>query len=393
MGARISRNNIGGPSKLTAQRCVPDTSTQPNDESKHINQPDTSAVGFNSSSHPQPAPARRAAKLPLSAAELYACGVSESQLSAVLCGMQALREAGLVAEDIADVILNDPRVLDLLRFGDYEEAKQLALCQVAESVAKLQASGVPEDRLRELADDGFAVGEIAWVIRNIVNLRETLAHGNRDEARLMAPMLHAFFRKGGRPNHGRQKSHRATGLNGSWLEEYSRVITEARQSPNIGTGTKSTKPEPTTGVSSTWSAPPKSTKIVKTVMMLFGPLVVMGFIAMGIEQLSKPSFSSPAPPAWSPCAVLQQEGGRILERQTEETRIAEDAQDRQMNNLINFLERSGVTEEQRGMAIRNLAARQDIANTAREARQNSEFEAHRQRSRQAGCLAPEINGR
>jgi hypothetical protein len=141
-------------------------------------------------------PARQDSELPVSVAELRKCGVSD--VAVVQRGMQALCEAGLAAEDIADAVLDSPCVLDALREGDYDKAKQLAFSRMTESLAYLQASGVPEDRLRVLSEAGLAIGEVAWALRNIIGLRDTLVDGDCEDARRETIALHKFHRSRGR---------------------------------------------------------------------------------------------------------------------------------------------------------------------------------------------------
>lgn len=152
-------------------------------------------------------------------------------------GIQVLREARLSIIEIADALYSSPRILDALTDAEFEEARKLTFSRLSESLEELRESGVPEDHLRLLNDSGFAVGEIALAIRNIIGLREDLVSSSAEEARKLVPVLHEFFhnRAGGTararqsPLGARQPApvttpgqrlldHGSTSMPGSWRE-------------------------------------------------------------------------------------------------------------------------------------------------------------------------------
>jgi hypothetical protein len=241
------------------------------------------------SSPTQQAEAEQGSELPVSVAELRACGVSETQLPAVLRGMCVLGEAGLAAEDIADAIYSSPLVLDALSDRDYEGAKRLAFLRLAECVAELRNCGVPEDRLRVLSEAGLAVGEIAWAIRNINGLRDELVDTDFDGVRACANTTYEFFRRDRRTRRNSRSTHRAA--NGerspdsrspqeSWFEQYSRVI-QATQTPAHSPGTADRATQSETETDAAASARPAAPVKAETFAHQFlGIAAVMGVVTL-----------------------------------------------------------------------------------------------------------------
>ncbi|HXX23589.1 MAG TPA: hypothetical protein VEO19_10605 [Terriglobia bacterium] len=136
-------------------------------------------------------------------------------------------------------------MLDALVRGEHDEAKELALSRLRENLEYLRGSGVPEDRLRALSDSGLAVGEIAFAIRTVVWLRDELAEGDAQEAQKWAPVLHEFFRRGGRPTHSSPTGGRVvhggrepgpTETQGPRFERYLKLTEGQSMAPRISVG-------------------------------------------------------------------------------------------------------------------------------------------------------------
>ena len=84
------------------------------------------------------------------------------------------------------------------------------------------------------------------------------------------------------------------------------------------------------------------------------------------------------------CTKLTQEWGPMLERQSKEDTQAENRDTAEFERIMH----SQITESQREIAINNLSAKEDIAKSAREARQKNEEIRLREREREAGCQIP-----
>lgn len=188
------------------------------------------------------ASAPETSEFPVSDVELDACGVSGQRLQRVQRGMQLLIEAGLAPEDIADRIHSSVRVLDALAVGDYKDAKRLCFEQVAESLTELRATGVPDEQLWVLGEEGIAVGEIAWAIRNIRGLRDELTYGDSNVAKQCAQTLHDFFQKGGRTTRRSPRAHRVAGVRSDVACLWEQYLKLAQKEQNA-TQNQATKPE------------------------------------------------------------------------------------------------------------------------------------------------------
>ena len=164
--------------------------------------------------------------------------LSPDQIAALLGGIRQLVNAGLPVEDIADAMYASPGVLDALKDGNAETAKEMIVSRLTQYLAELRDSGVPEERLRLLSEAGFSVGEIATALRSVPNLRDTLVAGDPENAQQLAATLHDFFRESGRSIHNDAslkvlQAERATsGLSGapaSWFEQYTNRIRAAQR--------------------------------------------------------------------------------------------------------------------------------------------------------------------
>ena len=65
-------------------------------------------------------PFRDDSEWPINENDLYKMGVRDVSLPAVTKGMEVLMEAGLAPEDVADVIYDNPGILDALKIREYE---------------------------------------------------------------------------------------------------------------------------------------------------------------------------------------------------------------------------------------------------------------------------------
>ena len=94
----------------------------------------------------------------------------------LLAGIRLLVGAGLPALDVADAMYGNPRVVDELRDGTPQAAKQAVIEHLRDALDELRAaaepqgdlpdSGIPEASLRMMTAAGFAAGEIASALRS-----------------------------------------------------------------------------------------------------------------------------------------------------------------------------------------------------------------------------------
>ena len=176
---------------------------------------------------------------------------SPHQIALLLASFRLMVGAGLPAVDIADSMYSNPAVLDALRDGNPELAKQAVISQVSEALADLRASGVPEANLQTLSQSGFAAGEISSALRTVPNLREALMQSDPSQLKRMLPTLHEMFRDDGRSAHGEPSILSALGermvpgmggAQGPWFDQYMcRIRTAQRRS--IGAVSQEDLPE------------------------------------------------------------------------------------------------------------------------------------------------------
>jgi hypothetical protein len=141
-------------------------------------------------------PFRDDSEWPINENDLYKMGVRDVSLPAVTKGMEVLMEAGLAPEDVADVIYDNPGILDALKIREYEKARLRAIGVIADHLMQLRDSGVPEDRLLVLSESGLAVGEIAFAIRHIVGCRDGLIEADADGLKRLGRSVYEFYRQG-----------------------------------------------------------------------------------------------------------------------------------------------------------------------------------------------------
>ncbi len=163
---------------------------------------------------------------------------SPDQIAALLGGIRQLVNAGLPVEDVADAMYASPGVLDALKDGDPEAAKEMIVSRLTQCLVELRDSGVPEERLRLLSEAGFSAGEIASALRSVPNLRDTLVAGDPENLKQLAATMHDFFRESGRSIHNDaslillQAERPVPGLSGapaSWFEQYTNRIRAAQR--------------------------------------------------------------------------------------------------------------------------------------------------------------------
>ncbi len=163
---------------------------------------------------------------------------SPDQIAALLGGLRQLVNAGLPVEDVADAMYASPGVLDALKDGNAETAKEMIVARLTQCLAELRDSGVPEERLRLLSEAGFSAGEIATALRGVPNLRDTLLAGDPENLKQLTATLHDFFRESGRSIHNDAslivlRAERAVpghgGAPASWFEQYANRIRAAQR--------------------------------------------------------------------------------------------------------------------------------------------------------------------
>jgi|ERR1017187_7282866 hypothetical protein len=121
--------------------------------------------------------------------------------------------------------------------------------------------------------------------------------------------------------------------------------------------------------------------------------IVAAIVYANHQSESPESQLGPAPYIAGPnaeneqCKNLTQEQGSILDRQTNEDTQAENRDNYAYEQVMH----AQMTDAEREIAINNLSAKEDIAKTAREARQNNEVIQLRAKALEAGCLIPNPN--
>jgi hypothetical protein len=181
---------------------------------------------------------------------------SPEEIAVLLAGIRLLVGAGLPAVDIADAMYASPRVLDGLRDGSPQAAKQAVIEHLSAAFSELRIAsepqgeppgaprepGIPEASLRTLTAAGFAAGEIASALRNDASLREAMMQSDSTQLRQMLPSLHEMFRDLGRSTHADAAMLAALGVRalpetgaaqGAWFEPYMSRI-RAAQKRSIG---------------------------------------------------------------------------------------------------------------------------------------------------------------
>jgi hypothetical protein len=161
----------------------------------------------------------------------FAGYASQDQVGQMLGSIRQLADAGLPVKDIADAMYASPGALDALRDGDTARAAQAMAGWMGENVNELRDSGVPDDRLRFLSQQGFAVGEIALAMRIVPGLREELARGDFSNPQRLLQAMHESLRDNGRATHqnpallmAERQPAALNSPNAAWTEQYLRMI-------------------------------------------------------------------------------------------------------------------------------------------------------------------------
>ena len=171
---------------------------------------------------------------------------SPEEIAVLLAGIRLLVGAGLPALDVADAMYGNPRVLDELRDGSPQAAKQAVIERLSSALSELrdfpESPGIPEASLRTMTAAGFAVGEIASALRSAPELREAMTQADSTQLRQMLPSLHEIFRDNGRSTHTDPAMLAALGsgvlgatlaatggVDGGWFETYASRVRTAQK--------------------------------------------------------------------------------------------------------------------------------------------------------------------
>ncbi len=181
---------------------------------------------------------------------------SPEEIAVLLAGIRLLVGAGLPALDVADAMYGSPRVVDELRDGTPQAAKQAVIEHLSDALSELRTAaephgeppdkpsdpGIPEATLRMMTTAGFAAGEIASALRNDPGLREAMMQSDLAQLRQMLPSLHEMFHDHGRSTHADPAMLAALGARalpetgaaqGAWFDPYMSRL-RAAQKRSIG---------------------------------------------------------------------------------------------------------------------------------------------------------------
>jgi DNA-binding transcriptional MerR regulator len=165
----------------------------------------------------------------------FASYASQDQVAQMLGSIQQLADVGVPVKDIADAMYASPGALDALRDGDTARAAQAMAGWMGENLHELRDSGVPDDRLRFLSEQGFGVGEITLAMRMVPGLREDLARGDFSNRQQLTQSMHEALSGNGRATHQNpallttERQPSALNPNAVWMEQYLRVIRKLKQ--------------------------------------------------------------------------------------------------------------------------------------------------------------------
>ncbi len=163
---------------------------------------------------------------------------SADQLAVLLASVRLVAGAGVPAVDVASAMYSSPNVLDALRDGNPELAKQMIVGQVNEALSQLRDVGVADAGLRTMSASGFSAVEIAMAMRTVPALQNALAQGDPAQLRQMLPTVHEMFRDDGRATHsdpallaalGERFVPGLGGGQGAWVEQYGNRIRAAEK--------------------------------------------------------------------------------------------------------------------------------------------------------------------
>jgi hypothetical protein len=117
--------------------------------------------------------------------------------------------------------------------------------------------------------------------------------------------------------------------------------------------------------------------------------MVMATVSAGCGDTPTQTLPSTSHVVDSPeCEEFTNQIGVLMDRGIAEDHAAETRQTNEYNNLESNLAASSESEERKTIATNNLTTRQDAENEARETRQENQILAVQERSRSAGCIAP-----
>ena len=152
-------------------------------------------------------------------------------------GMRFLCAIGYAPEDVADGIYSSPRILAALADGDFLGAQDLADLRMVDALRTVEGSGITEERLWILTEEGLALGEISWAIRNIHGFQHSVQSLSLDAVKTHARSTYEFFRE----DRSTRRTTRTSrwGIGGkpidrgavpeSWSEHYSNVLKNAKR--------------------------------------------------------------------------------------------------------------------------------------------------------------------
>jgi hypothetical protein len=124
---------------------------------------------------------------------------------------------------------------------------------------------------------------------------------------------------------------------------------------------------------------------IGVVLAIVAAIVYLNSHSESPESQLGPASYMPGPNAESDqCKNINQEQGTLLDRQSNEDTQAETLNNKAFDEIMH----SHMTDSERQIAINNLSAKEDIAKTAREARQMNEEVQLQAKAQDAGCLIP-----
>lgn len=161
-------------------------------------------------------------ELPVSLEEMVACGIGEEGICAFTREFQTLHSIGFPLEDIADAFYSDLRFSTAVGNADHLKATKIIAASMAANLTVIENSRIKEDRLWRLTEEGLAVGEISWAIRNIDGFSQKLLALPAEELGTYAKLTYEFFRQKGRLTRRTARTKRRKGK--SWFAHYSGIV-------------------------------------------------------------------------------------------------------------------------------------------------------------------------
>lgn len=168
-------------------------------------------------------------ELPISFEEMAACGIGEEKISAFTREFQSLHLIGFSLEDIADAFYSDIRFSAAVGNSDHFTATKIIAASMAANLRAIEKSRIKEDRLWRLTEEGLAVGEISWAIRNINGFSQKLLALPAEEVGSYAKLTYEFFRQRGRLTRRVARTKRRKGQ--SWFAYFSGIVRNCGMEP------------------------------------------------------------------------------------------------------------------------------------------------------------------